>query len=82
MCGPDLWAGDFRSGRVLRHAGLILGLLGRQTDIVLAELRAALAERSVATSLSSLWRLLLHPRIKLKKVGARRAQSRPDVLNR
>jgi transposase len=49
-----------------RHC-LILGLLDRQTDITLAELRAALAEQGVATSLSSLWRFFVRRRITLEK---------------
>ena len=59
--------GDRRSGRIESHAGMILGLLDRQADITLAELRAALAEQGVATSLSTLWRFFVRRRITLKK---------------
>ena len=58
---------DRRSGRIESHAGMILGLLDRQADITLAELRAALAEQGVATSLSTLWRFFMRRRITLKK---------------
>ena len=68
---PGPQGGDRRSGRIERHADVILGLVERKSDITLAELRAALAEQGVATSLSSLWRFFVRRRITLKKVGAR-----------
>jgi transposase len=68
---PGLLGGDRRSGRIERHADVILGLVERKSDITLAELRAALAGQGVATSLSSLWRFFVRRRITLKKVGAR-----------
>ena len=46
---------------------MILGLVERKSDITLAELRAALAEQGVATSLSTLWRFFVRRRITLKK---------------
>ena len=49
---PGPLGGDRRSGRIERHADVILGLVERKSDITLAELRAALAEQGVATSLS------------------------------
>ena len=64
---PGPLGGDRRSGRIESHAGMILGLLDRQADITLAELRAALAEQGVATSLSTLWRFFMRRRITLKK---------------
>ena len=64
---PGPLGGDRRSGRIEGHANMILGLLDRQTDITLAELRAALAEQGVATSLSTLWRFFARRRITLKK---------------
>ena len=64
---PGPLGGDRRSGRIERHAGVILGLVERKSDITLAELRAALAEQGVATSLSTLWRFFVRRRITLKK---------------
>lgn len=64
---PGPLGGDRRSGRIEGHASTILGLLDRQTDITLAELRAALAEQGVETSLSTLWRFFARRRITLKK---------------
>ena len=64
---PGPLGGDRRSGRVEAHAPLTLGLLERQTDITLAELRAALAERGVDVSSSTLWRFFERRRITLKK---------------
>ena len=64
---PGPLGGDRRSGRVEAYAPLILGLLERQTDITLAELRAALAERGVDVSSSTLWRFFERRRITLKK---------------
>ncbi len=64
---PGPLGGDRRSGRIERHADVILGLVERKSDITLAELRAALGEQGVATSLSSLWRFFVRRRITLKK---------------
>ena len=64
---PGPLGGDLRSEHIERHADVILGLVGRKSDITLAELRAALAEQDVATSLSSLWRFFVRRRITLKK---------------
>jgi len=64
---PGPLGGDRRSGRIERHADVILGLVERKSDITLAELRAALAEQGVATSLSTLWRFFVRRRITLKK---------------
>ena len=64
---PGPLGGDRRSGRVESHADLILGLVALQTDITLAELRAALAERGVAVGTSTLWRFFVRRRITLKK---------------
>lgn len=47
---PGPLGGDRRSGHIERHADLILGLVERKSDITLAELQAALAEKGVATS--------------------------------
>lgn len=64
---PGPLDGDRRSGRIERHADMILGLLDRQRDVTLAELQEALAEQGVTTSLSSLWRFFGRRRITLKK---------------
>lgn len=64
---PGPLGGDRRSGRIEGHADLILGLVERKSDTTLAELRAALAEQGVGTSLSSLWRFFVRRRITLKK---------------
>ena len=64
---PGPLGGDRRSGLIERHADVILGLVERKSDITLAELRAALAEQGVATSLSTLWRFFVRRRITLKK---------------
>ena len=64
---PGPLGGDRRSGRVESHADVILGLVDRQTDITLAELRAALAEQGVAVGIATLWRFFRRRRITLKK---------------
>jgi transposase len=64
---PGPLGGDRRSGRIERHADVILGLVDRKSDITLAELQTALAEQGVATSLSSLWRFFVRRQITLKK---------------
>ncbi|WP_426043163.1 IS630 family transposase [Brevundimonas sp. TWP2-3-4b1] len=80
---PGPLGGDRRSGRIEGHADLILSLVERKSDITLAELRAALAEQGVATSLSSLWRFFVRRRITPQKKSAHAdEQSRPDVLIR
>ena len=74
---PGPLGGDRRSGHVERHAELILGLVEARDDITLAELREALAQQGVGTSVSSLWRFFGRRRISLKKVGARRRAEPP-----
>ncbi len=64
---PGPLGGDRRSGRVEGHAELILGLVERQSDITLAELRAALAEQGIAVGMTTLWRFFRRRRITLKK---------------
>lgn len=75
---PGPLGGDRRSGRVESHADLILGLVDRQTDITLAELRAALAEQGVAVGIATLWRFFRRRRITLKK--SRRTRTSKAVL--
>ncbi len=64
---PGPLGGDRRSGRIESHGDLILGLVDRQSDITLAELRAALAEQGVAVGMATLWRFFRRRRITLKK---------------
>jgi len=64
---PGPLGGDRRSGRIEGHADLILGLVARQTDITLAELRSALAEQGIAVGMATLWRFFARRRITLKK---------------
>jgi transposase len=73
---PGPLGGDRRSGRIESHAGLILGLLEKQRDITLAELRAALAEQGVLVGMASLWRFFDRRKITLKK-SRRTRTSRP-----
>jgi len=64
---PGPLGGDRRSGRIEGHAELILGLVERQSDITLAELRATLAEQGIAVGMATLWRFFRRRRITLKK---------------
>jgi transposase len=64
---PGPLGGDRRSGRIESHADLILGLVARQTDITLMEIRSALAEQGIAVGIASLWRFFARRRITLKK---------------
>jgi transposase len=64
---PGPLGGDRRSGRIEKQADLILGLLEGKPDITLAELQAALAERGVVVSGSSIWRFFDRRLITLKK---------------
>ena len=59
--------GDRRSGRVEVHAESILQKVEQQPDITLAELCAAMAERGIQISSSSLWRFFKRRDITLKK---------------
>ncbi|WP_425995484.1 IS630 transposase-related protein [Caulobacter sp. DWR1-3-2b1] len=64
---PGPLGGDRRSGYIEKHADLILTLMDAKSDITLAELQAALAERGVGVSGASLWRFFDRRRITLKK---------------
>ena len=64
---PGPLGGDRRSGKIEQQAEVILGLLERKPDITLAEIEAALAERGVAASSSTIWRFFDRRRITLKK---------------
>jgi transposase len=64
---PKPMGGDQRSHVIEAHAPRILRLCGERGNIVLAELRDALAEQGVATSTGSLSRFLFRHRTTRKK---------------
>ena len=64
---PGPRGGDRRSGRIEAQAEVILGLLESKPDITLAEIEAALAERGVSVSSTSIWRFFDRRKITLKK---------------
>ena len=64
---PKPMGGDQRSQIIEAHAPRILRLCEERGNIVLSELRDALAEQGVATSTSSLSRFLARHRITRKK---------------
>jgi transposase len=53
---PKALGGDRRSGRVERHAALILGFVEHKSDITLAEIQAELARHGHSFGLSTLCR--------------------------
>lgn len=64
---PGPLGGDRRSGRIEAQADVILGLVDERPDITLAEIEAALAERGVSVSSTSIWRFFGRRGITLKK---------------
>jgi transposase len=64
---PRVQGGDRRSGRIERHAAMILDAVGRAPDITLAELRAELASHGVGVAIATLWRFFDRRQITLKK---------------
>jgi transposase len=64
---PKALGGDRRSGRIEAHAELILSLVDEKPDMILAELRARLAEQDVGAGLSTLWRFFKRHGITRKK---------------
>jgi transposase len=64
---PGPLGGDRRSGRIERYAALILELYEKTPDVTLAELKAELAERGVATGMTTIWRFFQRRKITLKK---------------
>ncbi len=72
---PGPLGGDRRSARIEAHAGLILGLVDRKSDITLKEIRAELANEGVSAGIGTLWRFFARRRMTWKK-------SRPMPPNR
>lgn len=64
---PRRMGGDHRSRHIERHAELILSLYEAERDITLQELRAALAERSIAVGYGGLWRFFARRDFTFKK---------------
>jgi len=64
---PRPQGGDRMSHRIEAHAGLILGLLDKEKDQTLFELRDRLAEHGVRTTHTSLWRFFRRHAITRKK---------------
>ena len=65
---PDPMGGDRRSGRIEAHADYLLGLIRREPDITLAEIRDKLIANShEAFSTSVLWRFFDRHGITFKK---------------
>ena len=64
---PKAQGGDQRSHRIEAHAALIRAALEETPDITLAELRAYLAQRGVAASITALWRFFKRHGITRKK---------------
>lgn len=64
---PSHRGGDPASHRIEAHADLILGLYEERPEIFLHELRDALVEHGVQTSVSGLWRFFRRHRITRKK---------------
>jgi len=67
-CRAFALGGDRRSHGIERHAETILGIASaNDRDITLAEIKAALAEKGIHTSIGGLWRFFDRHRITLKK---------------
>ena len=64
---PGPLGGDRRSGRIEAQSEVILGLIESKPDVTLAEIEAALAERGVVVSSTSIWRFFDRRGITLKK---------------
>jgi transposase len=73
-CRPLALGGDRRSHGIERHAETILGIAAaNDRDVTLAEIKAALAEKGILTSIGGLWRFFDRHRITLKKSRRTRA---------
>lgn len=73
-CRPLALGGDRRSHAIERHAETILGIAeAEDRDITLAEIKTALAERGIHTSVAALWRFFERHRITFKKRRRMRA---------
>ena len=75
---PGPLGGDRRSSRIEAHAGLILGLLERKSDITLSEIQAQLARAGVAAGIGTIWRFFDRHRITRKE----RRRTRPSRIAR
>jgi transposase len=64
---PGPLGGDRRSWRIEAHAPLILRLVEAKSDMTLAEIRAALAQKGVRVGTGTLWRFFARHRITRKK---------------
>jgi transposase len=64
---PGPLGGDRRSARIEAHAGLILGLVDKKSDLTLAEIRSDLAKDGVAVGIGTLWRFFDRRRMTWKK---------------
>jgi transposase len=75
--------GDRRSERIEAHHDYLLGLIGRQPDITLLEIRERLiANCGQRFSTSVLWRFFDRHEITFKKTAHAEEQQRSDVLKR
>ena len=63
---PGPLGGDRRSARIEAHAGLILRLVDRESDITLKEIRAELANEGVSAGIGTLWRFFARRRMTWK----------------
>ena len=73
---PRASGGDRLSHRTEQHAAAIDALLEARADIMLRELKAELAQRDVAVSVSALWRYFRRHQITHKK----RPVTRPNRI--
>ena len=64
---PGPLGGDRRSARIEAHAGLILRLVDRESDITLKEIRAELASEGASAGIGTLWRFFARRRMTWKK---------------
>ena len=64
---PGPLGGDRRSARIEAHAPLILGPVGRTSDITRKGIRAELAEAGVPVGIGTLWRFFERRRMTWKK---------------
>lgn len=70
---PKALGGDRRSRAMERQADAIMAIVAVNRDITLAEIKAALSEQRVETSIAGLWRFFRRHGITLKKSRRTRA---------